>query len=95
MKPPDGGRASRFTPPTVEDVETYCRERGNNIDPERFVDFYTSKGWRVGNQKMKDWKAAVRNWERRPEYGADRSRGSDRDTVKTAADYADGEDFMS
>lgn len=54
----------RFTPPTVEDVRAYCTERGNNVDPERFVDFYTAKGWRVGNQAMKDWKAAVRTWER-------------------------------
>lgn len=56
--------SKRFTPPTVEEVREYCEERGNNVDPERFVDFYASKGWRVGNQSMKDWKAAVRNWER-------------------------------
>jgi hypothetical protein len=54
----------RFTPPTVDEVRAYCRERGNHVDPERFVDFYTAKGWRVGNQPMKDWKAAVRTWER-------------------------------
>ena len=55
----------RFTPPTVEDVESYCRERGNGVDAQRFVDFYASKGWKVGNAGMKDWHAAVRNWERR------------------------------
>lgn len=55
----------RFTPPTVEDVEAYCRERGNTVDAQRFVDFYASKGWRIGNAGMKDWHAAVRNWERR------------------------------
>ena len=54
-----------FTPPTVEEVTTYCQERGNNIEPQRFVDFYESKGWMVGKNKMKDWKAAVRNWENR------------------------------
>lgn len=54
---------SRFTPPTVEEVADYCRERGNSVSPERFVDFYASKGWKVGNQPMKDWKAAVRTWE--------------------------------
>jgi hypothetical protein len=53
----------RFTPPTVEQVQAYCKERGNAVDPQRFVDFYTAKGWRVGNQAMKDWKAAVRTWE--------------------------------
>lgn len=54
----------RFTPPTVEDVEAYCRERGNAVDAQRFVDFYASKGWRVGSSGMRDWRAAVRNWER-------------------------------
>ena len=54
----------RFTPPTVEDVASYCRERGNAVDAQRFVDFYASKGWRVGSSGMKDWRAAVRNWER-------------------------------
>lgn len=57
--------AKRFTPPTVEEVRAYCQERRNQVDPERFVDFYSSKGWRVGNQPMKDWKAAVRTWEKR------------------------------
>ena len=55
----------RFAPPTVDEVRDYCRERGNNVNPERFIDFYSSKGWRVGNQPMKDWKAAVRTWEQR------------------------------
>ena len=54
-----------FAPPTVEEVRAYCQERGNNIDPQRFVDFYESKGWFVGKNKMKSWKAAVRNWESR------------------------------
>lgn len=56
--------ASRFTPPTVEEVRAYCQERQNNVDPEKFVDYYTSNGWVVGKSKMKDWKAAVRSWER-------------------------------
>lgn len=54
-----------FTPPTVDEVRAYCQERGNNIDPQRFVDFYESKGWFVGKNKMKSWEAAVRNWEGR------------------------------
>jgi predicted phage replisome organizer len=57
--------ASRFIPPTVEQVKEYCIERNNNVDPERFVDYYTSNGWIVGKNKMKDWKAAVRTWEKR------------------------------
>lgn len=56
--------ASRFTPPTVDEVAAYCRERGNSVDPQRFVDYYTANGWRVGKNPMKDWKAAVRTWEK-------------------------------
>lgn len=55
----------RFTAPTVEEVQAYCIERGNSVDPNQFVDFYTSKGWKVGKNPMKDWKAAVRTWEQR------------------------------
>lgn len=55
----------RFTPPSVEEVKAYCLERGNGIDPESFVNFYASKGWLVGKNKMKDWKACVRTWEGR------------------------------
>ena len=54
---------TRFSPPTVEEVAEYCRDRGNSVNPERFVDFYASKGWKVGDQPMKDWKACVRTWE--------------------------------
>lgn len=56
--------SSRFTPPTQDQVREYCIERENSVDAERFIDFYSSKGWMVGKNKMKDWKAAVRNWER-------------------------------
>lgn len=58
-------RSSRFTPPTVEEVESFAEENGLQLDPEAFVDFYASKGWKVGNAPMKDWKAAARNWARR------------------------------
>ena len=59
-----GAKAKRFIPPTVDEVAAYCQERGNGLDPEAFVDFYASKGWMVGKNPMKDWKAAVRTWER-------------------------------
>lgn len=52
----------RFSPPTLEQVKSYCEEKGYTVDPERFVDYYTANGWRVGKNPMKDWKAAVRNW---------------------------------
>ena len=53
-----------FTPPSVSDVSDYCNLNGYGIDPESFVDFYASKGWMVGKNKMKDWKASVRTWVR-------------------------------
>jgi hypothetical protein len=56
----------RFSPPTAEQVREYCQEKSlNNVDPQQFVDFYASKGWKVGNQPMKDWKAAARTWNSR------------------------------
>lgn len=53
---------SRFVPPTVDEVRTYCTEKGYVLDADRFVDYYTSNGWKVGKNPMKDWKAAVRTW---------------------------------
>lgn len=55
----------RFSPPNLEEVQAYCQERKNRINAQQFVDFYTAKGWKVGNTPMKDWKAAVRTWEQR------------------------------
>lgn len=52
-----------FIPPDIEEVKEYCKERKNEIDPQKFLDFYQSKGWMVGKNKMKDWKACVRTWE--------------------------------
>lgn len=58
-------KVARFVPPTVEEVQAYCRERGNNVDAQRFCDFYTANGWHQGRGKpIKDWRAAVRTWER-------------------------------
>lgn len=58
-------KTHRFVPPTVEEVAAYCSERNNGINAEAFVDFYTAKGWKVGKDSMKDWKASVRTWEQR------------------------------
>ena len=54
----------RFSPPTITQVQEYASEKGLDVNAERFVDFYASKGWMVGKNRMKDWKAAVRNWAR-------------------------------
>lgn len=62
----------RFTPPSIEEVKAYCNERGNNVDPQTFVDFYEAKGWMVGSNRMKDWRACVRTWEKNR---VDRGRG--------------------
>ena len=59
------GTSSRFVAPTVDEVRVYCKERGNYVSPGAFIDFYESKGWKVGSSPMKDWKAAVRTWERK------------------------------
>lgn len=58
-------KKSVFKPPTLEEIETYCQERGNYVDAQAFMDFYDSKGWMIGKNKMKDWKAAIRTWERK------------------------------
>ena len=54
-----------FTIPTISEVEVYCLERKNNIEAESFINFYDSKGWMVGKNKMKDWRACIRTWEMR------------------------------
>lgn len=66
-KPP----RTRFVPPTVEEVAAYCRERGNGIDPQAFVDYYTSANWYRGKTKITDWKACVRTWERKEKGRSD------------------------
>lgn len=71
-------KRTRFTPPTLSEVEAYCKERASPVNPQRFVDYYTANGWMAGRNHMKDWRAAVRNWESREkterkasEYAAD------------------------
>ena len=61
----DSNRKALFKKPSIDDIVDYCKERNNNIDAEAFIDFYESKDWKIGKNKMKDWKAAVRTWERR------------------------------
>ena len=57
-------KAKRFVKPTLSEIEQYCIERNNNVNAEQFFDYYESNGWKVGKNSMKDWKAAVRTWER-------------------------------
>lgn len=79
-KPP---RAKRFTPPTIEEVQAYCHERGNSVDPQQFYDFYSAKSWMIGKNKMKDWRACVRTWERRDD-------GRKKSSIPEEKDYYEG-----
>lgn len=74
--PPKGGHKRRFVRPTVEQVAEYCRSRGNSVDPQRFCDYYEANGWRVGKNPMRDWRAAVRTWERNSAGPGSRSPGN-------------------
>lgn len=74
-------KRKRFVPPTLAEVQAYCIERKNGVDPQRFIDYYEARGWMVGKTKMKDWKAAIRTWERNgysdPKQSTDKSYDSD------------------
>lgn len=59
-----GGKRKKFTPPTVDEVTAYCKDRKNGIDAEQFIDHYEANGWMRGKNKVKDWKACVRTWEK-------------------------------
>ena len=61
----DSNKKGRFKKPSIDEVKNYCILRKNSIDSEAFIDFYESKNWQIGKNKMKDWKACVRTWERR------------------------------
>ena len=77
----------RFSPPTVEAVRTYCQERKNNVDPQRFVDYYQARGWKLGTGSMKDWKAAVRTWERKEDGHGTAENGVPGKTAGTAKNW--------
>lgn len=81
----------RFIPPNLEEVKDYCFERNNQVDAQRFIDYYTSNGWMVGKNKMKDWKSAVRTWEKN-NYSINTGNNGNKQqsTVRTADDkFAD------
>ena len=67
----------KFIKPTIEEIRAYCYERKNMVDPEHFYDHYESNGWKIGKNGMKDWKAAVRTWERNDYGSGTGKRGSD------------------
>ena len=76
-----------FTPPTLDEVKAYCDERNSSVDPEAFVDYYSSQGWKKANgQRVQDWKGCVRTWEKKDGRSKDaHARGTGRND---AAEYA-------
>ena len=79
-----------FVKPTIIDIKEYCKERKNNVDAETFFDFYESNGWKVGKNKMKNWKASVRTWEKSRN---NKNNTNDRTTPhfhQKGKDYGDG-----
>jgi phage replication O-like protein O len=77
-----------FKKPTIEEVRSYCQERKNNVDPELFYDFYESKGWKVGNAPMKNWKACVRTWEKGRQRFTDNKKPANVLNQNSGIDYA-------
>ena len=71
-------KKKKFVKPTVEEVTEYCKDRGNRIDSQRFIDYYEANGWMVGRNHMKDWKAAVRTWEKNDGSFSSKSRKEER-----------------
>lgn len=86
-KPP--AKSKRFQPPSITEVREYCTERQNTVDPEQFVDFYQSRGWRSGKTQLKDWRACVRTWERKANEGGEKFAGTEnnfgRDVAKLSS----------
>ena len=78
-------KSKRFTPPSKQEIEQYIEENGYSVDADRFIDYYTANGWMVGKNHMKDWKATIRNWERRDGVNAGAS-----DRVRNRIRNADG-----
>ena len=72
----DNVNRNKFIKPTIEEIQNYCNERNNGINAEAFHDFYESKNWYVGKNKMKDWKASVRTWERRSEISKPKTQNN-------------------
>lgn len=80
-------KTKRFSPPSVEDVAAYCQERKNGIDADAFVDYYSARNWTMGKTKMKDWKAAVRTWERNRKGGGSNAYGRPEDNHSVTGDF--------
>ena len=79
----DISETKTFKNPTLDEIRNYCTERKNNVNAEQFYDFYASKGWMIGKNKMKDWKAAIRTWERNT-----KNDNAEKSEMEESIDYA-------
>lgn len=80
VETPSKPKRKRFVKPTIDEIQQYCSERNNNVDPQRFYDYYESNGWKVGKNSMKDWKASVRTWER-SNYNNQQKQGGKQEAI--------------
>lgn len=87
-KSPLSSKGKSFKKPSLEEIRSYCLERANSVDAQKFYDFYESKGWVVGKVEMKDWRASVRTWERNQF-----SQGSSHDDPR--GNFAAGEQWLA
>ena len=76
----------RFKRPTIDEIREYCAERRNNVDAEKFFNYYESNGWKVGKNSMKDWKACVRTWERNSKEDTRQEYDSTKNTKLTGSE---------
>lgn len=77
-------KTTKFVKPPIEEITAYCHERNNNVDANKFYDYYESNGWHVGKNPMKDWKAAIRTWERKENYGTGNANSTNGTTAGTS-----------
>lgn len=83
-------RSKAFKPPTIEEVVEYCKSRGSKVNARQWFDFYQAKGWMIGKNKMKDWQAACRTWEREPTQGVlPESKGTNLGAKPIPKDYGE------
>lgn len=80
-------KKKKFAPPAVDEVAAYCLERKNGVDAQKFVDYYTANGWRVGKNKMQDWKAAVRTWERNVRSFGGENKGAEKAAAPPGGEF--------
>lgn len=85
-------KKERFKAPSVEEVQEYCTERGNNIDAQHFIDYYSARGWMLGKNHIKDWKACIRTWERNDSFKPQKSAQPEKKYDQNG--YESEEEFM-